>query len=79
MANPTEYPDEITSVVTFALHCDGEITLEDDLRSEEWEETCQEDVKVFQPGAKHSEVADYLDALGIKGDHKGELLEIIFC
>tara|TARA_R100001530_G_scaffold136273_1_gene116154 strand:+ start:2804 stop:3013 length:210 start_codon:yes stop_codon:yes gene_type:complete len=67
------------SVSTVALGCDGEITFEDDVDSCDWEDICSRDFKIFRPGAKHSEVADYLDALGIKGDHKGELLEQIFC
>ena len=75
----TSASDEITSEVTFAIACDGEITFEDDTDSYDWEDICSRDYKIFRPGAKHSEVADYLDALGIKGDHKGELLEIIFC
>tara|TARA_B100000131_G_C18103903_1_gene607042 strand:+ start:1087 stop:1614 length:528 start_codon:yes stop_codon:yes gene_type:complete len=70
---------EMFSEVTFAIACGGEVTFEDDLRSEEWEEHCQDDVKVFRPGATHSEVADYLDALGINGDHRGHILEMIFC
>ena len=70
---------EMFSEVTFALACDGEVTFEDDLRSEEWEEHCQGDVKVFYPGTTHSEVSSYLDGLGIKGNHKAEILEQIFC
>ena len=70
---------EMFSEVTFAIACDGEVTFEDDLRSEEWEEHCQGDVKVFYPGTTHSEVSNYLDGLGIKGNHKAEILEQIFC
>ena len=70
---------DIASEVTFAIACDGEITFEDDTDSNDWEDICSRDYKIFRPGAKHSEVADYLDALGVKGDDKGELLEIIFC
>ncbi len=71
--------NEITSEVTFAIACDGEITFEDDVDSYDWEDICSRDYKIFRPGAKHSEVHDYLDALGINGDHRGHILEMIFC
>ena len=70
---------EMFSEVTFAIACDGEVTFEDDTDPYDWEDICSRDYKIFRPGAKQSEVADYLDALGIKGDHKGHILEMIFC
>ena len=70
---------EITSVSTFALSCDGEITFEEDTDSNDWEDICSRDFAIFRPGTKQSEVASYLDALDIKGDHKAEILEQIFC
>ena len=85
--NPTTPPityevsltPEPTSEVTFAIACDGEITFKDDTDSYHWEDICSRDFAIFCPGASFAEVADYFDALGIKGDDKGELLEQIFC
>ena len=81
---PSEQPatsasDEIPSGATVALGCDGGLTFEEDTDSNDWEDICSRDFKIFREGTKQSEVADYLDALGIKGDHKAEILEQIFC
>ena len=70
---------EITSTVTYAIACDGQADSEESFRPHEWEQHCQGDVKVFYPGTTHSEVSNYLDGLGIKGNHKAEILEQIFC
>ena len=71
--------NEITSTVAYAIACDGQADSEESFRPHEWEKHCQGDVKVFYPGTTHSEVSNYLDGLGIKGNHKAEILEQIFC
>lgn len=70
---------EMFSVSAVAIGCDGGITMEDFTDSDDWEDICSRDFKIFREGTKQSEVADYLDGLGIKGNHKAEILEQIFC